>query len=77
MFINTNIYKPQTLSNKIYFIFYLFSVFFLGLQHVEVPMLGVESELQLLATPQSEQLQIQAMSTTYTTAQGNVGSLTH
>ena len=37
------------------------------------PGLGVESELQL----QPWQHLIQAVSTTYPTAQGNVGSLTH
>ena len=44
---------------------------FLGLHvlHMEVPKLGVESELQLLAhTPQPQQLRIQATSMTYTTA---------
>ena len=42
---------------------------------MEVPRLGVESELQL---PASTQLcWIQATSVTYTTAHGNAGSLTH
>ena len=53
---------------------YLYKVFspffFLGphLQHMEVPRLGVLSELQLMATPQPQQCQIQAASVTYTVA---------
>jgi len=62
--------------------------FFQGCTH-EVPRLGVESELQLPTyttaqscsccwpTPQAQQSQIRATSETYTTAQGNAGSLTH
>ena len=44
--------------------FFFFFLLFLGphLRHMEVPKLGVESELQLLA---------------YATAHGNTGSLTH
>ena len=55
----------------------LFGFFFLtfclsrAANHMEVPMLGVKSEL----LPQ--QRQIQAVSATYTTAHGNAGSLTH
>ena len=44
---------------------------------VEVPRLGVELELQLLAYPQPQQHRIQAASATYTTAHGNAVSLTH
>ena len=50
---------------------------------MEVPRLGVKSELQLLAytrataTPEPQQRQIRAVSVTYTTAHGNAGSLTH
>ena len=49
-------------------------LFFLGLhlQHMEVPRLGVKSELQL-----PQQHQIRAASVTYTTAHSNAGSLTH
>ena len=64
--------------------FYLLSFFFfvfLGLypQHMEVPRLGVESELQLWPTPepQPQPHWIQATSSTYTTAHGNAGSLIH
>ena len=42
---------------------------------MEVPRLGVESELHLLAYAQ--QHGIRALSVTYTTANGNAGSLTH
>ena len=44
-----------------FFIFVFIFIFcFLGLQvqHMEVPRLGVESELQLMATPQPQQCQI-------------------
>ena len=50
---------------------FFFVVVFLGLHlwYMEVPRLGVQSELQ--------QLGIRAASATYTTAHGNTGSLTH
>jgi len=53
--------------------------FFLGPhpQHMEVPRLGAESELQLLAMPQPRQCQIQTVSATHIAACGKVGSLTH
>ena len=38
---------------------------------------GVQLELQLIATPQTRQHQIQAASVTYTTAHGNAVYLTH
>ena len=38
---------------------------------MDVPRLGVKSELPLLPTPQPKQRQIQVMSATYTTAHGN------
>ena len=46
--------------------------FFLGshLRHIEVPGLGVKSELQLRPMPQPWQNRIQATSVTYTTACG-------
>ena len=46
-------------------------------QHMEVPRLGMESELPLPAYPQPQQCQIGAVSATYTTAHDCVGSLTH
>ena len=49
----------------------------LHLQHMEVPRLGVELELQLLPIPQTQQLRIQAASASYTTAHGSARSLTH
>ena len=45
--------------------------------HMEVPKLGVKSELQLQPTPQPQRCGIRAVSVTYTTALGNAGSLTH
>ena len=70
----------STILQKNYY-FFIFSLFvFLGLHpwHMQVPRLGVKSELQLLApTPQPQEHQIQATSATYTTAHGNAGSLTH
>ena len=54
------------------------SFFFLGpyLLHLEVPRRGVESELQLLPTPEPQQSRIRATSLTYTTAHSNARSLT-
>ena len=58
------------------FIYLFFFCLLLGhLQHMEVPRLGVESELQLPPTSQTQQHQIQATSATYTTAHSNTGSL--
>ena len=53
----------------------LLSFVFLGLHpwHMEVSRLGVKAEPQ----PQPQQRWIQAASSTYTTAHGNTGSLTH
>ena len=48
------------------------------LWHMEVSGLGVQSELQLPACiPQPQQHGIPAVSATYTTAHGNMGSPTH
>ena len=44
---------------------------------MEVPSLGVKSEMQLLAYPTAQQCQIQAASATYTTVCGNAASQTH
>ena len=44
---------------------------------MEVPRLGVESELQLPATATATAMQIQATFATYTTAHSNNESLTH
>ena len=60
--------------------FFLFHFFvFLGQHpwHTEVPRSGVESELQSPAYPQPQQHWIWVVSTTYTTAHSNAGSLTH
>ena len=56
-----------------------FTNFFGGLhlQHMEVPRLRVESSCSCRPTPQPQQLRIQDMSATYTTAHGNAGSWTH
>ena len=55
-----------------------FFFFFLGphLWHVEVPSLGVELGLPLLAYTIAKQRQIQATSATCLTAHGNARSLT-
>ena len=47
------------------------------LQYMEVPRLGVDQSCSCRPTPEPQQCQIQAVSATYTTAQGNTGSLTH
>ena len=54
--------------------FFLFC--FLGAHsgHMEVPRLGVELELQLSAYTTQQQLEIPAVSATYTTAHSNAGS---
>ena len=43
--------------------------------HMEVPRVKLESQLPAYTT--ATETQIQATSATYTTAQGNIGSLTH
>ena len=63
-----------------FFYFYIFGLFvFLGLHpgHMEVPRLGVQSELQPPAYTRATKLGIQTASSTYTTAHGNTGSSTH
>ena len=52
---------------------FFFFLVFLGPHpgHMEVPRLGVELELQLLAYTKSQYLGIPAVSVTYTTAHGN------
>ena len=61
------------MSANIY-IHQIFVIFFLGPnpQHMEVPRLGVDSELQLPAYTTAT-----AMSETYTTAHSSAVSLTH
>ena len=56
-----------------------FFFFFLGLhlRHMEVPRLGVKSELQPLAYVTAIATQHRAMSATHTTAHSNAGSLTY
>ena len=49
----------------------------LHLQHMEVPRLGDELDLQLPAYTQPQQYRIWALPVTYTTTLGNAGSLTH
>ena len=60
---------------KPYFLFYVF----LGLHpwDMEVPRIGDESELQPLAYTTATARPDPSASTTYATAQGNAGSLTH
>ena len=62
-------------SNLFFFLFFLFLG--LHLQHMEVPRLGVQSELCCRPTLQPNQCQIWAGSATYTTAHGNTGSIIH
>ena len=87
--INTIIYKYNRLTwiniinIQFYLFFYRISLFFFFLpfylQHMEVPRLAVESELQLRLrpTPQPQQHRIPATSVTHTIACGNARSLTH
>ena len=57
--------------------FFVFNFFlWLHLQHMEVPRLGIESELHLLAYATAAATQIRVKSATYTTAHSNARSLT-
>ena len=58
---------------------FLFLPFFLGpcLQHMEVPRLGVKSELQLPGLPHGHSMQDPHPICNLYTAHGNAGSLTH
>ena len=67
----------QTYFSHVLFCFlFLFLFFFLGLHpwHMEVPRLGVKSELQLPAYTTATATQDLRMSETYTRAHGNTGS---
>jgi len=56
----------------------IFSFFlWLHLQHMEVPKLGVKSELKVRPTPRPQQLGIPGTSVSYAAPCGNGGSLTH
>ena len=62
------------------FFFFPFLFFFLKcllVQHMEVPRLGTESQLQLLTYATAIASRIQATSATYAVACGNTGSLNH
>ena len=69
--------QGRGLNCPIFFVLsFLFFFSWPHLQHMEVPKLGVESELQLRPTPQPQQLQIQTKtSLTYAAACSNVGFL--
>ena len=54
---------------------FFFSFLGLHLRHVEVPRLNQSHSCQPMSQPQ--QCQIQTMSSTYSTAYSNAGSLTH
>ena len=56
--------------------FFLFAILGPNLRHMEVPRLGAELELQLLAYTTAT-AKIQTASATYTTVYGNAGSLSH
>ena len=66
---------PQKLRQQICFIYLIFLG--LHLQHIEVPGLAVESELQLRPTPQPQQHQIAAKYATYAAAHSSARTLTH
>ena len=69
------------LSFFLFFSFFSFFFFFVFLgpnsRHVEIPSLGVESELLPIPQPHQQQWGIPVMSVTYTTAHKNARSLTH
>ena len=62
---------------KIVFFFLAFVSLGLHPQLMDVPRLRVKSELQPPATPQPQQRQIRATSSTHTTGHGNARSLIH
>ena len=66
-------------SSLVCLFFVLFCFCFSGPhpQHMEVPRLGVKSELQLLAYTTVTAMRDRASSANYTTAPSNIGSLTH
>ena len=66
-------------GQDLFLFIYLFIYFSLGPhpRRMEVPSLGLKSELQLLAYTIATATRIRAASATYTTAQGNARSLTH
>ena len=81
---NVSIYNQQmitfTSTRRTTYIFFFFCFCFLGPHpgHMEIPRLGVQSELQLSDyVPQPQQCQIWAVSATCTTAHSNSRSLTH
>ena len=61
----------------IFLFIYLFCLLGPHSWHMEVPWLGVQLKLQLLAYATATARQIRAMSATHTTADSNAGSLTH
>jgi len=58
-------------------LFRLFCFLVLHPRHMEVPRLGVELELHLLAYTKPQQHETPVVSATYTTAHSNAGPLTH
>ena len=74
---------PYLLDPEFVFLFFVFCFFvflpFLGPlpRHMEVPRLGVQSELQLRVYATATATRIRAASVTYTTGHGNAGSSTH
>ena len=60
-------------------LFFVFCLFLAGPHpwHIDVPRLGTEAELQLLAYAAATAWRMWAESATYTTAHGNIGSSTH
>ena len=68
-----------TLVSILFFKYYYYYFVFLGscLQHMEVPRLGAELELQLPAYAPATATQDQSHFCNFTRAHGNTGSLTH
>ena len=77
LFISINIFIMSI--SILYIYIYLFIYLFLGphLQHMEVPRLGVQLELQLPAYPKPQQGWNWVRSAIYNTAHCNARSLTH
>ena len=66
-------------GNKFFSFYFILLYCFLGPHpwHIEVPRLGVKTELQLLTYATATATQDPSCVLTYTTAWGNAGSLTH
>ena len=69
--------KYFEIIKPLFFFFFFFCFLGSHLWHMEVSRLGVESELQFPAYTTAKETQYLSCICDYTTAHGNIGSLTH